>query len=86
MGVWRRLGLGVGMAWLGALLGLVLGTAALELLFPGVPLGVRFVVWSTVVPAPALFTIWFYRGGRADDGARITDSEQGDESGLPGAG
>lgn len=86
MGGWRQLGQGVGMAWLGALLGLVLGTAALELLFPDLPLGVRFVVWSTVVPAPMLFTIWFYRGGHPDDEAGISGSEQDGESGPPGAG
>lgn len=74
------------MVWLGALLGLILGTVALELLFPGVPLGVRFVVWSTVVPAPVLFTIWFSRQERSDDEARMSGREQGDESGLPGAG
>lgn len=86
MGIWRRLGQGVGMVWMGALVGLILGTVALELLFPGVPLGVRFLVWGTVVPAPVVFTIWFYRRGRPDGEVQISDSTNRDESGLPESG
>lgn len=75
MGVWRRLGWGLGMVWLGAILGLVLGTAALEVLYPDLPTGVRFVVWSTVIPAPVLFTIWFSRQGRLSAETRPPDDE-----------
>lgn len=75
MGVWRRLGWGVGMVWLGALLGLILGSVALEVLYPDLPFGVRFVVWGTVVPAPLLYTIWFYRQGRSSDPSRSVFDE-----------
>lgn len=75
MGDWRRLGRGLGLVWLGAILGLVLGTAALELRYPDLPTGVRFVVWSTVIPAPVLFTIWFNREGRLSDDTWTSDDE-----------
>lgn len=78
-----RFGEALMLVWVGTAAGLVVGTAALAILFPDVPYGVEYVLWTAVLPAPALLSLWLWtlRSGTRDPGAREPDGANGPEAG-----